>query len=72
MDVFTANMVAPVVMAASSHNDKDEKKKLDQKLKEKKTDKDETFEEQFGAVYVHSEETSPITYAPPKKRTFTY
>lgn len=72
MDGFTTNMVAPVMMTSLSHNDKDEKKKIDQKLKEKKMKKDETFEEQFGAIYVHSEDVTPITYAPPKKRTFTY
>lgn len=72
MDGFTTNVVAPVVMASMSRNDKDEKKRIDQKEKEKKIKKEDTFEEQFGAIYVHSEDHTPITYGPPKKRTFTY
>ena len=71
MDGFTS-MVAPVMMTTLNRNDENEKKKIDQKSKEKKVKKEETFEEQFAAVYVHSEDTQPITYAPPKKRTFTY
>ena len=71
MDGFTS-MVAPVMMTTLNRNDENEKKKIDQKSKEKKVKKEETFEEQFAAVYVHSEDTHPITYAPPKKRTFTY
>ncbi|MCR5546120.1 MAG: hypothetical protein K6F30_06550 [Lachnospiraceae bacterium] len=72
MDGFTS-MVAPVMMTAMNRNDQDEKKKIAKtSTKPKKESKEESFEEQFGAVYVHSENQQPITYAPPKKRTFTY
>ncbi|MCR4673966.1 MAG: hypothetical protein K5675_03065 [Lachnospiraceae bacterium] len=72
MDGFTS-MVAPVMMTAMNRNDQDEKKKINKTTtKPKKDVKEETFEEQFAAVYVHTEEDQPITYGPPKKRTFTY
>jgi hypothetical protein len=71
MDGFTS-MVAPVMMTTLYQGEKDERKKVDAKTKAKKLKKEETFEEQFGAVYVHEGASQPITYAPPKKKTFIY
>ena len=71
MDGFTS-MVAPVMMTTLYQGEKDERKKVDAKTKAKKIKKEEAFEEQFSAVYVHEDALQPITYAPPKKKTFTY
>ena len=71
MDGFTS-MVAPVMMATLHQNDKEERKKVEARTKAKKLKKEETFEEQFGAVYVHEDAKEPITYAPPRKKTFHF
>lgn len=71
MDGFTS-MVAPVMMTTLYHDEKEDRKKVELKTKAKKIKKEETFEAQFGAIYVHEDEAAPITYGPPKKKTFRY
>ncbi len=67
MDGFT-NLVAPVMMTTRSNQEKDERKRIDQKRQGKKIKKEETFAEEFAAVYIHSNEDLPVTYSRPRQK----
>ena len=71
MDGFITSMVAPVMMTTRSNKEKDEQKKIDQKRLNKKIKKEESFEEEFAAVYTHTHEDLPVTYQKPQQR-FVY
>ena len=72
MDAMVITTIAPVMMTTRSNKDEKKTRRTDCKSKAKKPGDEQTFDEDFAAVYQHDPytELSGITYKRPRAKGY--